>query len=94
VPELRPLLGTDAPVRDFVLALDEAQELLADLEQMLTRLLPLYEREGKAYLTVAMGCTGGHHRSVALAEELGRRLRAGSERELNVSHRDAHRGHG
>jgi len=94
VPELRPLLGTDAPVRDFVLALDEAQALLDDLEPMLRRLLPLYEREGKAYLTIALGCTGGHHRSVALAEELGRRLRHDSERELSVSHRDSQRGGG
>jgi len=92
VPELRPLLGTDAPVRDFVLAIDEAQALLDDLERMLKRLLPLYEREGKAYLTIALGCTGGHHRSVALAEELARRLREGSDRELAVSHRDAQRG--
>ncbi|NOY92706.1 MAG: RNase adapter RapZ [Deltaproteobacteria bacterium] len=94
VPELRPLLGTDPPVRDFVLALEEAQALLEDLVRMLTRLIPLYEREGKAYLTIAMGCTGGHHRSVALAEELAQRLREGSEREFSVSHRDAKRGPG
>jgi UPF0042 nucleotide-binding protein len=91
VPELRPRTGTDPEVARFVLGTEEAQELLSDLERMLGHLLPRYEREGKAYLTVAIGCTGGKHRSVALAEELGRRLGAPSGREVVVHHRDAQR---
>ena len=88
VPELKPHLGTDPRVAKFVLDAPETGELLEDLERMLARLLPRYEREGKAYLTVAVGCTGGRHRSVAIAEELARRLRT-KEREIVVVHRDA-----
>jgi UPF0042 nucleotide-binding protein len=86
VPELKPLTGRDAPVAEFVLGSSEAQELLADVTQLLDRTLPRYEREGKAYLTIAIGCTGGRHRSVALAEELGKRL--GTSRQVSVGHRD------
>ncbi len=86
VPELRPLTGRDAPVADYVLKSSEAQELLTDVRQLLDRTLPRYEREGKAYLTIAIGCTGGRHRSVALAEELGRVL--GEKRTATISHRD------
>jgi RNase adapter protein RapZ len=89
VPELRPLLGTDVTVAKFVMDAPEARELVDDLESLLGRMLPRYEREGKAYLTVALGCTGGRHRSVALAEELGNRLRP--DREILVLHRDAGR---
>lgn len=86
VPELRPQTGLDQPVSDFVLAQPEALELLADIRAMLVKLLPRYEREGKAYLTVALGCTGGRHRSVALTEALAERLR--SEHSVTVAHRD------
>ena len=86
VPDLKPLTGRDAPVAEFVLGSSEAQELLADVTQLLDRTLPRYEREGKAYLTIAIGCTGGRHRSVALAEELGKRL--GTSRQVSVGHRD------
>lgn len=89
VPELKPLTGMDARVARFVLDAPETKELLQDLESMLTRLLPRYEREGKAYLTIAIGCTGGKHRSVAVAEELARRLRP--QREVAVAHRDSTR---
>jgi UPF0042 nucleotide-binding protein len=89
VPELKPLTGMDARVSRFVLDAPETKELLTDLESMLTRLLPRYEREGKAYLTIAVGCTGGKHRSVAVAEELARRLRP--VREVAVAHRDSTR---
>jgi UPF0042 nucleotide-binding protein len=88
-PDLKPLTGLDAPVRDFVLAAPEATELLDDVFRLLDRTLPRYEREGKAYLTIAIGCTGGRHRSVAIAEELGRRFR--EQRAVTVSHRDAGR---
>ncbi len=89
VPELKPMSGKEAPIADFVLKSAEAQELLQDLVPMLQRMIPRYEREGKAYLTVALGCTGGRHRSVATAEELAQRLR--QDREVTVDHRDVQR---
>ncbi|MGH7276579.1 MAG: RNase adapter RapZ [Candidatus Rokuibacteriota bacterium] len=74
VTALRSLEGRDPRVRDFVLQNAESQALLTHLKDFLTFVLPRYEREGKAYLTVALGCTGGRHRSVALVEELKRFL--------------------
>ena len=91
VPELRAKTGKDRDVARFVLDAPETQELLADLAPMLERVLPRYEREGKAYLTVAIGCTGGRHRSVAVAEWLGERLR--DQTELRVAHRDFEKPH-
>jgi UPF0042 nucleotide-binding protein len=70
VPELRPLKGTDPAVRDYVLAQSDTGLFLARLEALLETALPGYVQEGKHYLTVAVGCTGGKHRSVVLAEEL------------------------
>jgi UPF0042 nucleotide-binding protein len=70
VEGLRPLDGRDGAVRDFILKHEESRELLRRLEDLLRFLLPCYQREGKAYLTVAIGCTGGRHRSVGLVEEL------------------------
>jgi len=74
VPALRALDGRDGRVREFIMKDAEAQEMLDHLKAFLKFLLPRYEREGKAYLTVAIGCTGGRHRSVTLAEELKRFL--------------------
>jgi RNase adapter protein RapZ len=87
VDELRPLTGLDGPVRDYVLDQPAAGDFLANLETMLAQLLPAYVAEGKAYLTIALGCTGGRHRSVAIAEELARRLRE-QGRAIGVIHRD------
>jgi UPF0042 nucleotide-binding protein len=89
VEELRPKTGKDPEVADYVLGAPQTQELIGRLRPLLDYALPQYAREGKAYLTVAIGCTGGRHRSVAMAEELGRQL----EGELNVvvSHRDVER---
>lgn len=89
-PELRPQTGRDAPVRDYVLGNPATQEFLAHAEGMLEFLLPRFTAEGKTYLSLGVGCTGGRHRSVAIAEELGRRL---GEREVTVSvqHRDLDR---
>jgi UPF0042 nucleotide-binding protein len=70
VRELRPLDGRSADVRDFVMKHDVSRDLLERLKDLLRFLLPCYEREGKAYLTVAIGCTGGRHRSVTFVEEL------------------------
>jgi UPF0042 nucleotide-binding protein len=89
VEELRPKTGMDAEVSKYVLDAPDTQELLSRLRPLLDFTLPRYAREGKAYLTIALGCTGGRHRSVALAEELGRQL-AGAH-EVVVSHRDAER---
>ncbi|MCU1358576.1 MAG: hypothetical protein JWM89_3994 [Acidimicrobiales bacterium] len=87
VDELRPLTGTHAAVRDHVLGSDLAQGFLERLDGLLDVLLPAFEAEGKAYLSVAFGCTGGRHRSVAIGEEVARRLR---ERgiEPRITHRD------
>lgn len=74
VPELKHLPGTDSRVRNFVLGLPEAREFLERTSQLLEFMLPRYEREGKSYLTVAIGCTGGRHRSVVLAEALASEL--------------------
>ena len=89
VDELRPKTGKDPEVSEYVLGAPETQELLQYLRPLLGYVLPQYAREGKAYLTVALGCTGGRHRSVALAEEIGREL--GDRHEVVVSHRDAQR---
>ena len=92
VAGLRPLTGMDAAVSDYVLASPGALELLDKLEDLLAFAIPRYEREGKSYLTVAIGCTGGRHRSVALARELARRLGGRLNREVGLVHRDASRG--
>ena len=87
VDELRPLTGLDAPVREFVLGQEAADGFLANLLPLLEQLLPAYVAEGKAYLTIALGCTGGRHRSVAIAEEVATRLRADGHH-VGVIHRD------
>jgi UPF0042 nucleotide-binding protein len=74
VPALRNLSGLDAPVRDYVLDNEEATELLKRLDDLFALLLPAYVREGKSYLSIAIGCTGGRHRSVVLAEEIAERI--------------------
>jgi UPF0042 nucleotide-binding protein len=87
VDELRPQTGLDDPVRAYVLGQPPAGEFLDNLETLLVQLLPAYVAEGKAYLTIALGCTGGRHRSVVIAEELARRLRAHGLH-IGVLHRD------
>lgn len=87
---LRSLGGLDEEVRTFVLEQPETTEFLDKLDDLLTMLIPAYIREGKSYLTVAMGCTGGRHRSVVLAEELSRRL-GDHELPTTVFHRDVDR---
>lgn len=89
VDALRPKTGLDPEVSAYVMNAPETQQLLGHLQPLLDFALPQYAREGKAYLTVALGCTGGRHRSVAMAEELGRELGGGHE--VVVSHRDAQR---
>jgi UPF0042 nucleotide-binding protein len=89
VEELRPLSGEDPQVSDYVLSRPEAKGFLEDAAGMLERLIPLYEHEGKSYLTLSIGCTGGRHRSVAIARALADRLRI--EPGAEVSHRDLDR---
>ncbi len=90
VPELRPLTGLDAPVRDYVLARTETTEFVTRVDDLLQFLLPHFLDEGKSYLAIAVGCTGGRHRSVAIVEELARRLREEGYA-LSVFHRDVGR---
>lgn len=88
VPELRPQSGLDEQVRDYLLDRDDAEEFIAAYVAALTPVLDGYRRENKRHATIAVGCTGGKHRSVAVAEELGRRLRDLPSVTVNVRHRD------
>ncbi len=74
VPELRPLTGNDPRVREYVMTQPESQRFVDEVARLLDFLIPLYRREGKSYLTIGLGCTGGRHRSPALARELTQRL--------------------
>jgi len=91
VEELRPQSGLEDPVRRYVLDRPETQEFVEKVDDLVRTLVPAYEREGKSYLTIALGCTGGRHRSVALAEELAGRLRSHGVT-ASVFHRDMDRG--
>lgn len=86
-PDLREGTGADRDVAAYVLGSERATALMGRLRDLLGFLLPLYDAEGKAYLTVGIGCTGGRHRSVAIANAVAAELRAGG-REVNVVHRD------
>lgn len=88
LPELKPLSGLDGPVRDYVLERETSRSFLAKYTELLRELIPQYQREGKRDLALAVGCTGGRHRSVAVAEELGRRLGEDSQLSVRVKHRD------
>jgi UPF0042 nucleotide-binding protein len=88
VEGLKPHPGTDPRVAQWVLERAQTQEFLARLESLLAFLIPQYRAEGKSYLTVSIGCTGGRHRSVALAEELGKRLGERNRAKVKVTHRD------
>ena len=86
-PELRLMTGKDEPVRDYVMAQEGAGEFLEAYTRLLQVIGDGYQREGKRYATIAVGCTGGKHRSVAMAEEVARRLRE-SGVGTTVVHRD------
>ena len=92
-PELRPLTGIDAAVSDYVFSHEEAEVFLEKVIDLLEFVIPEYQQEGKAYLTIGVGCTGGRHRSVAMAEALGEHLRA-HDHQVTVHHRDAGLGTG
>ena len=88
IEELRPLSGNNAPVSDYVMSFDLAHEFSDKLEDLIRFLIPNYITEGKTQLVIAVGCTGGKHRSVTLANELYRRLGENEEYGIRVEHRD------
>lgn len=91
IPELRGFRGTDAPVSEYVLSQAPATEFIERFMGMLDSMLAGYRHEGKDFITVAVGCTGGHHRSVAVSEEIARRLREEDKVDVSILHRDINR---
>jgi UPF0042 nucleotide-binding protein len=88
IAELAPMTGQDAPVREYVLAQSGAEEFLSYYTELLRVVLPGYEREGKRFVTLAVGCTGGKHRSVAIADQLAARIADVAGTDVQVVHRD------
>jgi RNase adapter protein RapZ len=88
VPEFRPLTGRDPKVARYIRSFPQTKEFIRRISELLIYLLPHYIQEGKSYLTIAFGCTGGQHRSVMIAEEVGKRLRKAKYR-VKVAHRDS-----
>jgi UPF0042 nucleotide-binding protein len=90
IAELAPMTGQDAPVREYVLSRPGAAEFLTHYNELLRVVLPGYEREGKRFVTLAVGCTGGKHRSVAIADQLAAQVvdALGGEADVQVVHRD------
>ncbi len=86
VDELRPMCGKDKPVYDYVMASDMTEDFYKKYEELILSILPGYKKEGKMSLTIAIGCTGGQHRSVALTERLGHRIE--QDYKTNITHRD------
>jgi UPF0042 nucleotide-binding protein len=89
VPELKPLSGEDAEIRRFVLSTPEAAAFIARYGELIDFLLPLYEKEGKTHLSIAVGCTGGRHRSVVIARALYDHI-AAVRNQVELIHRDIH----
>ena len=87
VPEFRPLTGRDPRVAKYIRSFPQTREFISRISDLLVYLLPHYIHEGKSYLTIAFGCTGGQHRSVMIAEEVGKHLRH-AEYKVKVAHRD------
>jgi len=92
-PELKAFSGLNPKVRDYLLKHEETRDFLNKFKELLEFLMPGYRREGKSYLTISIGCTGGRHRSVVITEELHDYLRKTQEN-LKVSHRDIKKGLG
>jgi UPF0042 nucleotide-binding protein len=90
VDSLKRLTGNDAPVRDYVMAAPEAEQFMDKLSDMISFLIPGYVKEGKNQLVIAVGCTGGHHRSVTIANALAERMSDG-DYGINLYHRDINR---
>ncbi len=94
VPHLKALPGTNQAVTDYVMALPETAEFLKKTRDLLLFVMPRYEREGKSYLTIGIGCTGGRHRSVVIAQSLGDSLANALQTSVMVVHRDVDRSSG
>lgn len=88
IDELKLLTGNNKPVRDYVMSFSEAEDFLKKLEDMLEFLIPFYIREGKHQLVIGIGCTGGKHRSVTLANELFERMQGKGKFGLTISHKE------
>src|SRR5437867_4621947 len=88
IPEFRPLTGRDPKVAKYILSFPQTREFIQRISELLVYLLPHYIREGKSYLTISFGCTGGQHRSVMIAEEVGKNLRKAGYN-VKVVHRDS-----
>ncbi len=88
VPALRPLTGKDAPVAEFLAAAPLVDEMYESVRSFLEQWIPRFQAENRSYLTVALGCTGGQHRSVYLAERLGRHFRSQTKINVIVRHRE------
>jgi len=86
-PELRPYNGMDKPIQDYLDGQNWAQEMVDDIDRFMQRWLPRMEEESRSYITIAIGCTGGQHRSVYVVERLAQRLKG--KYELLVRHRQA-----
>lgn len=91
VDQLRPKTGQDSDVYDYVMKWPETQTFLTKLLDMLHFLIPQYRKEGKSQIIIGIGCTGGKHRSVAIAEYLGKMLGVSETESVAVSHRDSER---
>lgn len=91
IEELKPKTGNDKEVFDYVMGYSEADTFINKLEDMLRFLIPNYIAEGKNQLVIAVGCTGGKHRSVTLANEIGKRLTQAEEYSIKVEHRDIYK---
>ncbi len=89
VTELKNKIGTDPAVYDYVMNQPATEEFYTDYLKLLMDIMPGYQKEGKSNLTIAIGCTGGQHRSVAIAERLAKDL--SKKYVTNISHRDAHK---
>ncbi|HIC91402.1 MAG TPA: RNase adaptor protein RapZ, partial [Syntrophaceae bacterium] len=89
VPSLKDLDGEEPEVIDYVMKWKETEKFLKKFHDLLCYLIPLYEKEGKSYLTIAIGCTGGRHRSVAIAKEL-KKLFDSRNYPITLTHRDMH----
>jgi len=89
VPELKALDGEDARIREFVLKTPEASAFIAKYTDLIDFLVPLYAKEGKTRFSIAVGCTGGRHRSVVIARSLYEHIAAGGRR-IELIHRDIH----
>ncbi len=86
IPELRPLTGMDAAVYDYVMSFPETEDFYQRFSELLLSILPGYQKEGKMNVTIAIGCTGGQHRSVALIERLSQAI--AKQYKVNTTHRD------